>query len=115
MRTIYKYPLTPAPIQVIDVPLGARLLAAAIQPVAATICVWAEVEIGDDHAEKEHCTVYAVETGGEVPADAGRHLATILLDPMGSRIVHVYEGPRERVAAEAPADDGEAPAEAQAA
>jgi hypothetical protein len=82
MRTIYKYPLTLAAVQKIEMPLGAELLAVQIQ--GKQICIWAVV---NPEEEENVQTFYIVGTGHPMPEGRVRFLGTVQDDPF---VWHVF-------------------------
>jgi hypothetical protein len=87
MRTIYKYPLFPAQLQ-IEMPKGARILTAREQD--DTICVWAEV---DTEQPSETRVLEVFGTGHLMREEMGvsrEYIGTAFLEG-GSLVFHVYE------------------------
>jgi len=92
MRTIWKTPLASTGPNLVDVPVGARPLAAAMQGGAAAL--WWQVE---SDAAMEQRTVHVVGTGWPLPEGLD-HVATILADE-GRLIWHVFAAPSRAAAA----------------
>lgn len=84
-RTIWKFTLAPTDEQTIDIPSGARLIAAREQ--GDDVCVWAEVDPG---APTDPRTFRVAGTGHPLPDRPMTHVGTAM--PHGGDLVfHVYE------------------------
>jgi hypothetical protein len=86
MKTIWKYTLDPAKLE-IKMPRGAKLLTASEQN--NEICVWAEV---DTYASEEWVIFEVYGTGHEIPPLTYErdYIGTAKLEG-GSLILHVYK------------------------
>lgn len=85
MRTIYKYPLTLASLQVLKVPGGDRdAKALTVQMQDGKPMLWVEVET--DMADAEF-RVFASFTGEVMHSKADRHVGTITLDDF---VFHIH-------------------------
>jgi len=86
MKTIYKYPLNSDRISVINLPINAKILTAAIQN--KIICIWAEVDTKTPTKER-FFEIFG--TGWEIPQDMGierKYVSTVFDGPY---VWHVYE------------------------
>lgn len=84
MKTIWKYPLTVAPSQVLQMPLGAKII--AIQDQMGGLVCW--YECNPDRALSPR-TITLVPTGGDLPdTHVMRYLATVQQDEL---VWHFYE------------------------
>lgn len=85
MRTIYKYPLQVTDCQVIEMPIGSRIL--AIQMQRGVPCLWATVDPEEEKKEKRFIRV--VGTGHEL----SEYIAYIGTYQMadGALVWHVFE------------------------
>lgn len=88
MRTIHKYPLYVTDMQVVMMPVGARILSVANQRDMLTL--WAEVNTEAPPAGR---VIHVVGTGNPlVVASNADFIGTV---EMGQFIWHVYAGPAE--------------------
>jgi hypothetical protein len=87
MKTIYKYPLTPAIKQHIPLPKDAEILTVQVQK--GDICLWASVNT-HNHIKERCIEIYG--TGHEIPDDGmeRKYISTFQLDG-GSLIYHTFE------------------------
>ena len=83
-NTIWKFPLKAEETQAIEMPVGARILSAGMDP-QGTLCVWAEVEPFKDLTEFRK--VWVIGTGHTLGPDNPRFLGSVLMGPF---IWHVY-------------------------
>lgn len=60
MKTIWKFKLGLTDIQEVEMPLGSRILSAALDPFDE-LCIWAEVD--SDAKAKEHRIIRIIGTG----------------------------------------------------
>ncbi len=81
---VFKYPLTDASTQVLQLPIGADIL--DVQEQQAQLVLWALV---DPTAPTEERIIQIVGTGNPAPSDLGRFLATVQHDA-GRSVAHVF-------------------------
>ncbi len=84
MRTIWKFPLSPAAAS-INAPAGAKPLFVGLDPVG-TPCLWMEV---DDSQPRREFPCFIVATGQQLPEKAATYLGTFILQNHGL-VFHVY-------------------------
>lgn len=88
MKTIWRFPLNLAEQMPVRMPLGTRILHAALNADGVP-CLWAEVE---SEAPTHVRQMSSFGTGGWLPPDRGPHLATFLTDVDGDEYVfHLYD------------------------
>lgn len=94
MKTIWKYPLGVMGPQEKQLPRGASVLTAGIDPRGG-ICIWAEVDNEEKELEVRRFVVY--ETGGPMMQRQGFHLHYLntVVERNRPLVWHVYEE-RER-------------------
>ncbi len=88
MLTIYKYPLTITDLQVLMLPLGARILSIAGQH--GQLMLWALVNPDTDHLQTFHVSIFG--TGNPIfelpgPNGFGDFVGTVILDNL---VWHVF-------------------------
>lgn len=91
-RAAWKFPLEITDEQTVDMPKGAKMLTAQVQPGGGdwntfTLCVWAEVDTMEGRDEER--TIYICGTGHSIPEKATRYIGTAQTGPL---VWHVYEG-----------------------
>jgi hypothetical protein len=88
MRTIWKYPLAVENVQYVQMPRGARVIAA--QKQGEMICLWALVE---SSADTEARVVLVAGTGHPLPENIAdfKHVGTVQLHG-GALVFHVFLG-----------------------
>lgn len=82
MKTVWKYALKLNDTQEIDMPGGAEILHAGLDP-SGDLHMWAKV---DTNRAVETRTVHIRDTGNELPPDV-RHVSTVLT---GEFVWHVF-------------------------
>lgn len=85
---IWKYPLEVIDLQIIAVPLGAKIL--TVQMQGDTCCLWALVDETEPESHKviKHIAIYG--TGNPLPDDTGTYIATFQMMG-GSQVFHAFE------------------------
>lgn len=87
MKTIYKYPIRVKDVQVIEMPVGARILALQVQ--GSQPCLWAEIDMTVPR-EKEVRTFETWGTGQPMDSAPRQYVGTYQMSD-GEFIWHVYE------------------------
>ena len=93
MKTVWKFPLYLKDRQVIEMPLGARVLHVDVQD--QVLCLWAEVTPSTQPHERR--IFWIVGTGNEMPGGLLRHLGSVFMRRPGDLakhrpfVWHVYE------------------------
>lgn len=85
MKTIYKYPIQITNSQEVQMPFGAEVLHAGLDP-QGTPCLWAMVET---HHPTEPVSVLVVGTGNPMPFEPLRHVGSFIQSPI---VWHVFLG-----------------------
>jgi len=83
MKTVYKYHIQITDIQEIDMPFGAELLHAGLDP-AGLPCVWAHV---DNLNTSESVKIAVTDTGSPMPEGDVEHVGSFV---DGSFVWHVW-------------------------
>ncbi len=85
LRAVWKFPLDPTGTTEIVMPQGGRILRAGLQDRIPHI--WVEVI---DDAEAVTRRFRIVRTGERIPDELGPHVASFVMDALGS-VAHLYE------------------------
>ena len=85
MKRIYKYPIQITDEQEIQMPFGAEVIHAGLDP-QGTPCLWAKVESVNS---PEPVSVLVVGTGKPMPHAADRHVGSFVQGPF---VWHVFLG-----------------------
>ena len=85
MKTIYKYPIEITDKQEIQMPFGAEVIHAGLDPQGMP-CLWATVESANS---PEPVLVGVVGTGNPMPLHAERHVGSFVQGPF---MWHVFLG-----------------------
>jgi hypothetical protein len=91
MNTVYKYKIKKLEHQQVEMPMGARIVAA--QSLGDNIWLWSLVETDEKKREKRNIVV--LKTGQEISIahpDRMLHLGTVMFDS-GALVYHVFELP----------------------
>ena len=86
MKTIWKYTLETADEQMIDVPIGAKIL--CVQSQHDQPRLW--IEVNSEETEKEVRTIYTYGTGHKISNDTGSYIGTYQLR-QGTLVFHCFE------------------------
>ncbi len=84
---VYKYQLKAQDVQLVALPLGARVLSVHVQ--REQICVWAQVPIDEPTQRTEIHTFRIFGTGHPMHGKLGDFIGTILM-AQDSLVFHVY-------------------------
>lgn len=87
MKKIWKFPLSTAPTHLAVMPAGAEIL--HVKERDNFPCIWALVDTRQTVTERR--TFHIVQTGDDIPADAGRYIGTVHLHN-GTHVLHVFGG-----------------------
>lgn len=85
MKTIYKYPIEITDEQEIQIPFGATVIHAGLDP-QGTPCVWAMVETRNS---PEPVSIFVVGTGNSLPFVPESHVGSFV---QGQFVWHVFLG-----------------------
>jgi hypothetical protein len=91
MNTVYKYKIKKSEQQQVEMPMGARIVAA--QSLGDNIWLWSLVDTDEKSREKRNIVV--MKTGQEISIahpDRLLHLGTVMFDS-GALVYHVFELP----------------------
>lgn len=83
-RSIYKYPLTDTEAQVIEMPVGAKIVSVGQQE--GKITLWADVESDSESAERR---IFIIGTGWPVP----EYLEYVGTTTRGLFVWHIFQEP----------------------
>lgn len=85
-KSIWKFPVAIVNQQLVEMPLGAKILTTAMQ--GETPCLWAEVD--PEETGKHLRNIHIFGTGQWMPADPSIYIGSLMLHG-GALVFHVYD------------------------